>query len=87
MMTELITIPPPQQKSVEISSHTFGVGGSPLLVAFGGEVARLEDEVRSLRRGGACGELEPFSLKFVVNMTKHNYAMRDVPRTFEVCSI
>ncbi len=42
---------------------TFGVGGRPLEVALGGEVARFEDEVRSRRRGGACGEVRPFSLR------------------------
>ena len=32
---------------------TFGVGGSPLEVALGGEVVRLEEAVRSRLRGGA----------------------------------
>ena len=41
---------------------TLGVGGRPLEVALGGEVARLFEEVRSLRRGGGWGEPEPFSL-------------------------
>ena len=42
---------------------TLGVGGRPLEVALGGEVARLEEEVRSRRRGGADGEDRPFSLQ------------------------
>ena len=42
---------------------TLGVGGRPLEVALGGDVARLEEEVRSRRRGGAEGEDRPFSLK------------------------
>jgi len=41
---------------------TLGVGGRPLEVAFGGDVARLEEEVRSRRRGGADGDDCPFSL-------------------------
>jgi hypothetical protein len=41
---------------------TLGVGGSPLEVALGGDVARLEEEVRSRRRGGADGDDCPFSL-------------------------
>ena len=49
---------------------TLGVGGNPLEVAFGGEggeVARLEEEVRSLRLGGGWGEFEPFCLnKFLI---------------------
>ena len=43
-------------------SVTLGVGGRPLEVALGGEVARLLEEVRSLRRGGGWGEVEPFCL-------------------------
>ena len=39
---------------------TLGVGGSPLEVALGGEVARFCEEVRSRRRGGACGDELPF---------------------------
>ena len=41
---------------------TFGVGGSPLEVALGGDVALFCDDVLSLRLGGASGEALPFCL-------------------------
>ena len=41
---------------------TFGVGGSPLEVALGGDVALFCDDVLSLRLGGARGEPLPFCL-------------------------
>jgi len=39
---------------------TLGVGGSPLEVALGGEVALFWDDVLSLLLGGALGEELPF---------------------------
>ena len=39
---------------------TLGVGGSPLEVALGGEVALFCEDVLSLLRGGALGEELPF---------------------------
>ena len=41
---------------------TLGVGGRPLDVALGGEVARFCDDVLSRRRGGAWGDELPFCL-------------------------
>jgi hypothetical protein len=62
---------------------TLGVGGRPLEVALGGEVARLEEDVRSRRRGGADGDDRPFSLHNIsIFRAKRYRGIRKNPKVF-----